>query len=491
VTAAPRRSIEGPIAALDPPWPVAGAPVNRRFYIRADHWGVILGMAAVAALAPVSFYESDSLWIGVGIFVAVAVAAHTLLAGRVIPWIPGLISLMAIIQWVLAPWAGYHMIPEQPVFTMALPASVYFAYAVPAVGLFTIGLYLPLWRRGQNLPSRQLTNVPAAFRQTCDGMIAIGFLCTALENHIPFVLRYFFLLLGYLAFVGAFGALLVRAPGWAWRVVAVLALRAALSTSEGMFHDLLLWSAYCGALLIFMFRPKATTILAATVVAVFMVGVLNEAKLTYRKVVALSPEMPLGDRLSLLGNELASGAADPTGTFSGDPLTRMVTRLNQGWIIARVMVWTPTSEPFAHGETIMTALRAAVLPRFLDPNKYTAGGAVNFPRFTGLTLVRATSMNLSPAGEMYANFGITGGLIGMLVFGYLLGMLYRVFAVWSEGSQLWWAWAPYVMLYTMQAENGLGEAINHVAKSSIVMMAVVYTVPAWNALRRWHRRRSA
>lgn len=481
-------AIRGPIPALDPPWPVEGARSGRRYFIRIDHWGIIFAVAAVVALSLVSRYENDSLWIGAGVFALVAVALHTLLAGRVIPWIPGLIAMVALVQWVLAPWAGYYITPDQPVFTMSLPAANYFAYAVPAALCLTVGLYLPLWKLGRAGPPTHAVAVPSEFRGTCDAMIVAGFLCTAVQNSVPFALRYFMTLCGYLAFVGAFGMMLVRARRWQWRVLAVLALRAALSTSDGLFHDLLLWSAYTGTLVIFMFRPKVTTIVGVAVVGLFMIGVLNEAKLNYRKAVALAPMMPLADRLSLLGSDLSGQATNPSGTFTGDALTRMVTRLNQGWIIARIIVWVPTSEPYAHGETIVDAVRAAILPRFIDPNKYEAGGAENFPRFTGLTLSGTTSMNLSPAGEMYANFGANGGLIGMLLFGVALGMLYRMFAIWAHSSPLWWAWAPYVMLYTMQAENGLGESINHVAKSSLLMLLVVYTVPAWRALRPWRRR---
>jgi hypothetical protein len=45
------------------------------------------------------------------------------------------------------------------------------------------------------------------------------------------------------------------------------------------------------------------------------------------------------------------------------------------------------------------------------------------------------------------------------------------------------------MLYTMQAENGIGEAVNHVVKSSVVMFTIMSFVPAWQTLRRWHLRR--
>jgi hypothetical protein len=41
----------------------------------------------------------------------------------------------------------------------------------------------------------------------------------------------------------------------------------------------------------------------------------------------------------------------------------------------------------------------------------------------------------------------------------------------------------------MQAENGIGEGVNHVAKSFLVMVTVMYTVPAWQAMPKWSRRR--
>jgi hypothetical protein len=201
--------------------------------------------------------------------------------------------------------------------------------------------------------------------------------------------------------------------------------------------------------------------------------------------------MPLSDRVAALTGQLSVQASQPHQTFTGDALTRMVTRLNQGWIIARILVWVPTSQPFAGGETLITAFRAALVPRVIDPGKYEAGGAINFPRFTGLTISGGTSMNLSPAGEMYANFGRRGGLVAMYFFGLALGLVYYWFVNAAQTSPLWWAWAPYVMLYTMQAENGIGEGVNHVAKSFLIMFAAVYYLPAWRALRRWRLRRAA
>ena len=86
-----------------------------------------------------------------------------------------------------------------------------------------------------------------------------------------------------------------------------------------------------------------------------------------------------------------------------------IDRINQGWIVARIMRYTPNYEPFAGGETIITGIRASLIPRFLDPDKPKAGGRENFTRFTGKLISDNTSMGLSPLGEAYANFGINGG----------------------------------------------------------------------------------
>jgi|HubBroStandDraft_6_1064221.scaffolds.fasta_scaffold138920_2 hypothetical protein len=486
----PYNRIDHPIGALDPPWPIERRGAPRWFYIPVDQWVVILVLAGIVAVCAIPAYESDSMWIGVGLFAAVVAVLHTLFAARMVPWIPGLIALMALLQWVIAPWAGYHTTPELPVFAMSVPPDEYFSYAVPAAALLLLGLYTPLWRISQQPLPRRSVSTPAGFSRTCDAMIVFGFAANLLINHSPDSLRYLMTLLSYLSFVGAFGHLLVRTPGWWWRVLAVLAVRAAMSTENGLFHDLLLWAAYTGALAVFVARPRVTTILAIVAASAFLIGVLNEAKYSYRRALQLNPGMPLVDRVAALTGTFENQASLPQETFTGDALTRIVTRLNQGWIIARILVWVPTSEPFARGETVMTAFRAALVPRLLDPGKYEAGGAINFPRFTGLTIAGGTSMNLSPAGEMYANFGRNGGLFAMYLFGVGLGLVYLWFANAAQSSPLWWAWAPYVMLYTMQAENGIGEGVNHVAKSFLVMMAVVTYVPAWRTLRRWHLRRA-
>ncbi len=188
-------------------------------------------------------FAYDSPWVGVGLWVTVAVALHTAFAARTVPWIPGVIALVALGQWVMAAWVGYHVPPPVYTLAMALPADEFFRYAVPASVLFVLGLYLPLWRLGRRAPRRVTPILPPDFVRTCDIMIGVGVIASIAQSFgIPFTLRYAVVLIEYLAFVGALGLTLARADGWGWRLGGVLALRAVLSTSDGMFQELLLWT---------------------------------------------------------------------------------------------------------------------------------------------------------------------------------------------------------------------------------------------------------
>ncbi len=468
-----------------------GVPIvpGQWYFVPESRWLLIVMVAAIVPCATYSGYEHDSLWIGAGIALTVLIGLHTAFAVSAVPWIPGLIILVAALQWILGPWAGYHVAPLLPTFAMAVQAPDYFSYAVPATLLLALGVYLPLWRIGRRPVQRTAPSMPVDFVHTCDIMVVVGIGASIIQNTpLPVSMQYLMLLVGYLGFVGAFGLLLARAPGWGWRLAAVLALRAVLTSSDGMFHDLLLWIAYTGTLLGFVYRWRVRTLAVLATAALIAMGMLNELKIAYRIEIGENADMGMTERATILGDAMADQFHQPTSAFHDLGLSHTVARINQGWIISRTLNWVPAREPFAHGETLMTAIRAAVLPRILDPNKYMAGGYWYFQRFTGLSM-RQTSMNLSVAGEMYANFGREGGLVGVFGFGILLGLAYRVFARWALENPLWWAWAPYVMLYTMQAENGIGEAVNHVVKSALVMVAFMSVVPAWAVLRQWHLRR--
>ena len=105
----------------------------------------------------------------------------------------------------------------------------------------------------------------------------------------------------------------------------------------------------------------------------------------------------------------------------------LIFRLNQGYLVTAVMHKVPSQEPFADGNTITTAVIDAFVPRFLNPEKEEAGGRQKIKRFTNITLVGETSMNIGLLGESYANFGKVGSVAFMFVYGLLMRFLIEKF----------------------------------------------------------------
>jgi hypothetical protein len=460
-------------------------PVKRFLFVERGRWQLVLVVSVVAAVVLLPTYENDSLWLAPGVAGMVLLGWHSLVAGRRLPWIPGLALGTAALQWIIAPWLTYHIGPYFPAFGMAVPAPIYFGYAVPALCALAAGMLGTMRKLGRNFPpvAEKNLQVTAYFRRTCDLLLLLGVvtqlvLAPLLGGSLAFV----GVLVSNLAFVGALALLLARSPGWPLRVAVVLGAEGLVSAASGMFHDLVLWTSYFVLTAIYVYRLRIRTIAVLVGAGMAVVMVLNVVKREFRASLENTQPGMLGSA-AMLGSTMMENAADPEFAYEGNGFKANVTRLNQGWIISRVLYWVPDREPYAQGETISATLRATLLPRILDPNKLQLGGRTYFERFTGMPL-RRTSMDLSVAGETYANFGYWGGLLGVFIFGAFIGLVYSFFLRLGYRSRLWWAWAPYVLLYATRAENSIAEVTNHVAKSALVMLAVISILPAWSMLRR-------
>jgi hypothetical protein len=471
-------------------WTGGDRQVPRRLFLPMSAVPLIATCALLMTAALYSLYRDDSPWLALALVVFMFIAAQALVASAHAPWVPGLIVVTAAIQWVFAPWAGYHVLPTFPLYGMVLEAPDYFSFAVPVTLALTAGLYLPmaLMRIGSTRDAAQRPAPAAAsrgLRRTCDAMVVVGALISVfLLPRLPTNIRYAALLVGDLSCVGALTLCLMRAPGWWMRVAVVLVAQLVLASVDGVFHDLLLWVVYTMLIIVYRDRLRARVLVGLILIGVYAVATLNGIKMDYRRELEQTVEPTAGQRLQMLGDAVGAPILHPGDVFSEDHIRYGVTRLNQGWIISRILRRVPTAEPYADGETLVTALENAAVPRVLRPNKYVAGGNAYFERFTGVSMFGA-SMNLGLSGEMYANFGRAGAWIAVFAWGSLVGLLFVGFVRAARRSPLWWAWAPYVMLYTAQAENGVGEVVNQVSKSILVMLVVITVLPAWRELRPW------
>jgi hypothetical protein len=155
----------------------------------------------------------------------------------------------------------------------------------------------------------------------------------------------------------------------------------------------------------------------------------------------------------------------------------------------------PRKVPYAQGETVKDAFMFALLPRVLFADKPRGASRIIFARFTGLQLNQSTTMGLSIPGEMYANFGYWGGVLGTFVFGSFVGLAYSRFATLARKSPLWWAAAPIVLLAATEPAWNLEDICNYIVKSFLVLLILAYGIPLLRDLLAlepfWKRERNA
>lgn len=461
-------------------------PRNLILLLTGKQWLIALVAGAFCATILLPWYSFISPWIGCALFLSGVAVVHLHYSSRYIIPFPQFAILIAALQYVFAAWFGLYHPNANPTYFMGDRIVEYLGYAGPVVLVIAVG-----WAIGMSrLPPTELQlkdqHAAAGLCRDLDllGLIGIAGLIIGNTVHIE-GLGFVFVLLSNLRFVAVFGRMIVNGPGWQWRLAVVLGLEVIFATETAMFHHLLLWCLWTFAIWVYRFRPKLQTTLVTLAVAFLLLPPLQDAKWQLR---AEAPgfieegedptQWSLFDKtirwLYFLGPSIRD-----TITFQLDEdfLAEMAVRYNQGWIINRIMLWVPDLEPYARGETVISATKASLLPRFLSAEKARAGGRENMARFAGLELGEKTSMNLGFAGEMYANFGSTGGIIGCGVYALLIGFLFRVICKRAMTNPIWWSLVPFIFYAAVKAEEDVLYVLNWTIKGSAVLMGVIVFLP--------------
>ncbi|MHA6249253.1 hypothetical protein ACXYMU_15025 [Pontibacter sp. CAU 1760] len=386
------------------------------------------------------------------------------------------IVFIGTLQWVIGPILSYYTGINHPFYKMQVPEEEYLSFAIPGVVLFYFGLSLPIASLS-HLPKIILSDISNVVESKSQGayyLIAIGFISSFVSTFVPPSLSFFLYLLSQLKFIGCFYLYLDKSRNNTvlYLVFATLLLDA---VAKAMFHDLLLW----GFFFLFIYGIKNNISLTKKVlmllIGFFMMFVLQSVKYQYRSIAWAATSLGAYEKGEIFFGMVKESLWSPDILF--DPKTNelTVTRLNQGWIITRVMNYVPFVRPFADGQTVRDAFSDTLLPRFLAPDKQvTAGGREKMERFTGIILQEGTSMNISLLGEGYGNYGRNGGIIFMFLIGIVFSLILRVLLVKSVLHPTYIFWIPFLYLQVIKAETDLATTLNYLFKATIIMFIVFY-----------------
>jgi hypothetical protein len=377
-----------------------------------------------------------------------------------------LANLIAVLQWTIGPALSYFYGIDHYRYHMYVPEDVYFSYVLPATCLFSASILgFGLFAKQEEL----LSKLNRGFFFTYGVyLFLVALAAEFIAGRAPGSIQFFFFLLSQLRYVAALYFLLSLHP---YKLICAAIASSSLfvnSSNSGMFHDLLLWLALIFCIWFptakWLHYRKAFIFLFAGI----MVFAIQVVKQDYRE------RLKSGEKPSLV--LMAIDYLSPSGkAWEKDVLSLALVRLNQGWIVSAVMENVPAKESFAQGATI-SEVAFALAPRFLLPNKSTAGGRENFRKFTGLPIGDSTSMCICVLGEAYANFGRFGGMAFMAVFGSLFATYYSRILKWIVGHPDFLLWVPLIFYQAIKAETDLVVIANQIVKGSIVAFAGYWAI---------------
>jgi len=443
-----------------------------------EMFGAILASLLMTVIVSLVTPFVATTWIFLGVAFSIFVLMHMALALKRCVVFLELICFIACINIIVAPWLSYFSPASFDLFQMWVPMEKYFPFVVPATIALWLGMHLPLQLKSPDFQANTDTFALSKHdRQLMDGLIVVGILFSVVATSSPTGFGFVFYILSQLKFVGALSLMITNTPRWKSRVAFVYVQLFLEAISSTLFYECVLWGGYLFICLGYLHRWRWKVFIYITIVLVLLT-MLNDTKAQYRQQSESDnlnryQKLVLFTQLILNYRSAEKGLTNTREVALGDRLVRW----NQGWIVSRILMTVPAAEPYAHGETILDAVKASLIPRIFAPKKTGAGSKEIFNKYTGLELSESTSMALGISGEMYANFGVIGGIIGTFFYGLLIGLIFSKFANLAHQNVIWWAWAPFILIGAFEAEWNLVDTLNYIVKSSLVMLTVIYFFP--------------
>jgi len=365
---------------------------------------------------------------------------------------------------------------------MPIPEDVYFGYALPAVTAFSLFLCWPIQSKTSADHDLPLQKLVERIKNTLKGnqrygiylLIAGVFISTVIQQ-LPVGLQYIFTLFYFSAFAGSLYVFFSASFPFKKTILLLFAVFIlAASLRNGMFTII----AYMGMTMFsFFFLGSKVAMwkkLLAFVTAVFLITLIQSIKPEYRKILKRDYET---NKVEAFTNLVSTRLNNIENFFNTEGFFPLYYRANQGFNMALVMRRFPQMVPHDDGSRLSVLVASAFVPRVLWPNKPEAGGVANMQYYAGVT-IRGWSTNVGPLGEAYASFGVTGGIIYMIILGWFIRFAYQRIFVIAKKVPLIVLWIPVIFYeVTYSAENDTLQILNSVLKTSVFIFVFYKIAP--------------
>jgi hypothetical protein len=372
-------------------------------------------------------------------------------------------------NYLLSPAITYQLNPDLVKYGMKINSDAYFSLAFPGFLLFAVGMF--------SIPNRlfkpefKKVNQAAVINERFLIQTTItGVFLRIFSDFFPGELGFFVYLLSMMRFVGAFSLFATNTKKYYWLALLVLIIELFYGFQAGMYHDAIMWVLFFALFFVYTSKPTLRIKLIGASSLILLVLFIQAIKGAYREQVWTDGKEASLETISNVG----STKVNSESLIGEDNLLASLNRGNQAWIFASTVNRMDGYKDFQGMTNVNKYMEAALLPRFLAPNKLESGNKEIFNSFSGHIINEGTSMGLG----IFADGYIAYGAWGVYIFGFALGL---IFSLTFKLVERWTKISPFYVLlllpmlnYAVRPDCELQTTINHLAKSIVVFGALVY-----------------
>ncbi|MEI8116850.1 MAG: hypothetical protein WCH03_04875 [Flavobacteriia bacterium] len=372
-------------------------------------------------------------------------------------------------NYLLSPAITYQLNPDLVKYGMKINSDAYFSLAFPGFLLFAVGIF--------SIPNRlfkpefKKVNQAAVMNERFLLQTTItGIFLRIFSDFFPGELGFFVYLLSMMRFVGAFSLFATNTKKYTWLVLLTLLIELFYGFRGGMYHDAIMWVLFFALFFVYTSKPTLRIKLIGASSLILLVLFVQAIKGAYREQVWTDGKEASLETISSVG----STKANSESLIGEENLLSSLNRGNQAWIFASTVNRMDGYKDFQGMTNVNKYMEAALLPRFLAPNKLESGNKEIFNSFSGHIINEGTSMGLG----IFADGYIAYGAWGVYTFGFVLGM---IFSLTFKLVERWTKISPFYVLlllpmlnYAVRPDCELQTTINHLVKSIVVFGALVY-----------------
>ena len=376
--------------------------------------------------------------------------------------------LLYCLNYLIAPAITYIQPEELVQYGMKVPLDQYFNLALPGFLFFTLGLII-IPTKIFRVDYSKVDQSAIVNKDFLMKVVVVGVLLRVTSSIFPGEIGFVIYLIAMVRFVAAFALFSLSKRLWYYSAI-VLSLELLYALVAGMYHDAVMWIIFFALYFIYANKPSIQIKLIGASSFILLVLLIQAIKFTYREAAWQDASK---QNLST-ATSIASEKATSDVLLGEENLLSTLNRGNQAWIFASTVDNLDRTKNFQGLTNVNKYLEAALLPRFLAPDKLSSGNKEIFNEFSGHVINEGTSMGLG----IFADGYIAYGAWGVYIFGFALGL---IFALTFKLVERWSKISPFYVLlllpllnYAVRPDCELQTAINHLFKGVLLYGFLVY-----------------